>query len=181
MTAQRLSPSCACKRAVSQGLFRGTVSAKYSIFKERFYLLGAPLRLSVVGEYPPGWRRVFNFCYTIMSEYMKKKLILLLIMSGLLAGLLAMTSPNTTNLPVYLVVFGLIYLFFVLVITIIADLAYAKSTPRARFFGASILAFSPTIILAIASLSSLTFIDVILALGVPLAIVWYGLKGGFIK
>ena len=112
---------------------------------------------------------------------MKKKLISLTVLAFLLIGIFGFTSPAQIGLPMYLLVFGFVYIFFALLILVIADLAYAKSPEKNRMFGSVVLAFSPTIILAISSLSSLTFVDFLLALGIPIVIVWYGLRGRVIK
>lgn len=112
---------------------------------------------------------------------MKNNLIVLMASAMALAIVFASTSPNNIGLPVYLGVFSLIYIFCLSVITLVIELAYAKTPKNTRRFIAIVLAFSPTILLAITTLSSLTIIDFLLAVGIPAVIVWYGLKGKFIK
>lgn len=112
---------------------------------------------------------------------MKNNLIILFASMIALAVVFACTSPDGVGLPVYLAVFSLVYIFCLSVITLVLELAYSKTPKASRRFTAIVLAFSPTILLAIATLSSLTIIDFLLALGIPIVIVWYGLKGKFIK
>jgi len=112
---------------------------------------------------------------------MKNNLIILCTSTIALAVIFASTSPDGVGLPVYLAVFSLVYIFCLSVITLVLELAYSKTPKTSRRFTAIVLAFSPTILLAIATLSSLTIIDFLLALGIPIVIVWYGLKGKFIK
>ena len=110
----------------------------------------------------------------------KKILTLLFISTGLLL-LTSVTSPVNATLPIYLAVFSLVYFFFVVLFLIIISLTYAGYDKSKQYFFAVVLGFSPTILLALASLSTISIIDVVLALGVPMMIVWYGVKRGVIK
>ena len=112
---------------------------------------------------------------------MKKKFTLLLITSVLILISLGLFSPVDARLPVYLALFSLLYVFFTLLFSIIIDVSYAKIDSNRRRFAAVILGFSPTILLALASLSSITFIDFVLATGIPIVIVWYGIRRGAVK
>jgi hypothetical protein len=112
---------------------------------------------------------------------MKKRLLFLLLTAIILAIFFGSFSPNEAKLPVYLVLFSIIYLFSTQLFSIIIDLAYAKIPKRSRRFAAIVLGFSPTVLLALASLSSITVVDFILAIGIPTIIVWYGLRGAVIK
>lgn len=110
----------------------------------------------------------------------KRILTLLLFGTGLLL-LTSATSPVNATLPIYLAVFSLVYMFFVVLLLIVISLMYASYDKTKQYFIAVVLGFSPTILLALASLSTISVIDVLLALGVPAMIVWYGVKRGVIK
>lgn len=112
---------------------------------------------------------------------MKKKIILLFLTLLSLVSFLGFVSPNSARLPVYLVIFSLVYVVFALVFSLVIDLAYARLPKSRRRFAAIILGFSPTIILALTSLSSVSVVDFTLAIAIPVVIVWYGLRGTIIK
>jgi hypothetical protein len=90
-------------------------------------------------------------------------------------------SPNGAKLSTYLVVFSLFYILFTLLCLLFIELAYAHISRYQQVFSAIVIGFSPTILLALASLTSLSIIDVVLALGIPFVIVWYSLRRGIIK
>jgi|GEM_PF-6464487 len=112
---------------------------------------------------------------------MKQKTLVLLFGFIFLVLFLGIISPTSAQLPVYLVLFSIVYTIFAALFSIIIDVAYAKTPKNRRRFTAIVLAFSPTILLALASLSSISVVDFILAVSVPAAIVWYGLHGTVVK
>ena len=112
---------------------------------------------------------------------MNKKIILLITTSLLLVSIFGFISPTSAGLPLYIFVFSLIYIISFLVIILFLDLAYSTLPKAERRFIALVLGFSPTLVLALASLSSLSVIDFALAVGVPIIIIWYGVRRGAIK
>ena len=105
------------------------------------------------------------------------KLILTLILTAILIILLlGYTDPNSVNLVIYLALFALIYVFCSVLIYMIIKVAYSDLSNYKQVFVSIVLAFSPVSLLAIGSLSSLELLDVVLCIGVPSAIVWYGLR-----
>jgi hypothetical protein len=105
------------------------------------------------------------------------KLILIQIINIILILLLlGYTDPSSVNLIIYLAVFGLIYIFCLVSIYMIIKVAYPNLSNYRQVFVAIVLAFSPVSLLAIGTLSSLKLLDVVLCIGVPSAIVWYGLR-----
>lgn len=111
----------------------------------------------------------------------KIKLISLLAAIITLVLLLGLTSPVNAPLSIYLAVFFVAYWLCFICIILIIDLAYSQVPRKMRIFTATVLSFSPTILLALASLSSISITDLLLAIGVPAAIVWYGLKSTVVK
>ena len=107
---------------------------------------------------------------------MRKKLAYLFFLTLGLFWLLGMTSPSSVKLPIYLLVFSVIYIIFILAILIIASLAYPNTSNSERLFVAVVLSFCPVIVLALESMSTVSLIDTLLAISVPAIIVWYGLK-----
>jgi hypothetical protein len=112
---------------------------------------------------------------------MNKKIIALLISILCLLAVLASTTPNNARLPLYLIIFSLVYVVSFFVIILFLDLAYTSISASERRFIAIVLGFSPTIIIALASLSSVSVIDIALAVGVPVLVIWYTLRRGVIK
>ncbi|MFO0881843.1 MAG: hypothetical protein U0491_00090 [Candidatus Saccharimonadales bacterium] len=112
---------------------------------------------------------------------MNKRIIILFATIIALIALMGATSPNTARLPLYLVVFSLIYIISMLVIQLFLDIAYSSLTRSEKLFISIVFAFCPAVIMALGSLSSVSFIDIVLAIGVPAIIVWYGLRRGVIK
>lgn len=112
---------------------------------------------------------------------MKIKITALVICSVALGLLLAATNPNGAKLPLYLLIFSLVYVISSLLLLLFLDLAYSGLHSVEKRFIAIVLGFSPTILLALASLSTLSVIDVLLATGIPFIIVWYGIRRGVIK
>jgi hypothetical protein len=110
---------------------------------------------------------------------MKKIIFSIIVLLIGFALLLGFTSPNKVTLPVYLAVFAIIYLFCTLVLLIIFQLAYSNMLISKKIFISTVLAFCPVILLALNTLSTISLLDVLLAFGVPLLIVWYGFKRGF--
>lgn len=112
---------------------------------------------------------------------MIKKLLLLATCVVALAFLLALQSPKGAGLPLYLAVFFLVYIICVVVTLLFIELAYSHIGKNKQLFNAVVLGFSPVILLALASLSSLSLVDVLLAVGIPSAVVWYSSRRGVMK
>ncbi len=112
---------------------------------------------------------------------MKKKIIILASSITALVIVLGTIPPTGAKLSTYLLVFSLLYVFFTVLCLLFIELAYSHISRYQQLFTAIVLGFSPTILLALASLTSLSIIDVVLAVGVPFIIVWYSLKRGIIK
>jgi len=109
-----------------------------------------------------------------------KKIILSIIILGIsLLLLTGYTSPNNVTLPVYLAVFLIIYLMCLLVLMLILYLAYTNLQRSKKIFVSAVLAFSPVLFLALGTLSSISILDFLLVIGLPLIVVWYGLRMGF--
>lgn len=112
---------------------------------------------------------------------MKRIIIGIVVSTVLLLATMGLTSPNAATLPIYLVAFSLVYIFCVLVISLILKIGYSHLADNKRYFIAVVIGFTPTILLALASLSDLSLIDILLAFGLPAAIAWYGLKSDIVK
>ena len=112
---------------------------------------------------------------------MNKKMVTLLGTLLALVGVLSLSSPVGGRAPLFLLVFALVYTVSSLLIRLVLDLAYGGMPVSERRFIALVLAFSPTILLALSSLSTLSVIDIVLAIGVPVIVIWYGVRRGAIK
>lgn len=77
--------------------------------------------------------------------------------------------------------FLMVYVTSFLLIKIVIDLAYGQVKRNIRLFAGLVLAFTPTILLALSSLSDISIIDVVFAFGVPAIIVWYAIKINTVK
>lgn len=111
----------------------------------------------------------------------KVKLFSIAILALGIVLFLGLTSPNNASLLMYAIVFFLIYSFCLLLISVIMDIAYTNINQKMRFFIATVLAFSPTALVALSSLSSISVVDVFFAVTLPVAIVWYGLKNNSVN
>ena len=107
-----------------------------------------------------------------------KHIISSIITAGILIALLGLTKPDGNNIAIYLAIFGLVYALSVQIVYIIFEIAYPKVTKSNKLFIAIVLAFTPVMLLALSTLNSVELIDIVLSIGVPLAIVWYGIKQG---
>lgn len=94
---------------------------------------------------------------------------------------LGLVSHDDASLPFYLLILALFYIFFTLLGLLIITLFYRDADISKRRFVAVMLGFIPVGIIALGSLSRLTFIDVFLVVAIPLVIVWYAIKRGIIK
>lgn len=110
---------------------------------------------------------------------MRKIIIAIILLLAAFTLLLGYTSPNNVTLPVYLAVFAVIYLFFALIVFATISLAYNHMARTRIIFLSVVIAFAPVILLALNTISTLSLLDIILALGIPLIVVWYGFKRGF--
>lgn len=105
--------------------------------------------------------------------------ILTISLTVVLAGILTVLSvfnPKEAVLPIFMAIFVLIYAFFCLLIVIIIKWAYPKLPKAHLIFNACVLAFCPVTLLALSSIGSLSFLDAILSIVIPLIIVWYSSK-----
>ena len=107
---------------------------------------------------------------------MKRKLLLVIILGVLLILLFSFTSPVQTSLPIFLMVFSLLFFFFASLFLIIISLAYDNLRQSQIIFIALVLAFCPVTFLALESLSTISILDILLTIGIPVIIIWYGLK-----
>ncbi|MCK9641774.1 MAG: hypothetical protein M0R39_17865 [Prolixibacteraceae bacterium] len=107
---------------------------------------------------------------------MKKRIFIAIASALILLTVLLASSPGEVSLPIYLAVFIDIYVFCVCMIAIIIDLAYGNLPSRQKTFMSLVLAFTPLSLLALETLSTVSLIDVVLAVGLPALLVWYGLK-----
>lgn len=97
----------------------------------------------------------------------------------LLASILAMLSifnPKTVALPLLMAVFILIYAFFVVSVLLVIKWAHLNLSNMQSLFVACVIAFCPVTLLALQSIGSLSFLDAILSIVIPVIFVWYGLK-----
>ena len=109
---------------------------------------------------------------------MTKHIISSIITAGLLIAMLGLTEPDGNNIAIYLAIFGLTYALSAQVTYLIVTVAYPKIAKSNKLFIAIVLAFTPVMLLALSTLNSVKLIDIVLSIGVPLAIVWYGIKQG---
>jgi hypothetical protein len=107
---------------------------------------------------------------------MKRQTSIVLILTGIASLLFGFTSPNQSSLPTLLLAFSILYLFCAMIFLIIINLAYDDIKKSQGIFIAFVLAFCPVLLLALESLSTVSFIDILLAIGLPVVIVWYGVK-----
>ena len=106
----------------------------------------------------------------------KIKLLLISFMILILLGIFSIISPIDANLLIYLAVFVLVYLLCFTIILFIVDIAYHHNDQSTKLLGSAILAFAPVTLLAIASLSALSLMDIVLTLSIPPLVVWYVYK-----
>ena len=82
-------------------------------------------------------------------------------------------SPVNADIKIYLLIYFLVYILFVLIVWSLLDFVYHKISNSLKIFSALIISTSPVSILAIASLSNLSLIDIVLSIAIPLVLVWY--------
>ncbi|MEI6237463.1 MAG: hypothetical protein WCP03_02580 [Candidatus Saccharibacteria bacterium] len=109
---------------------------------------------------------------------MIKYIVLLLITAGTLIVTLGLTKPDSNNIAIYLAIFGLTYALSAQIVHLIVKVAYPKIAKSNKLFISIVLAFTPVMLLALSTLNSAKLIDIVLSIGVPVAIVWYGIKQG---
>jgi hypothetical protein len=112
---------------------------------------------------------------------MKKSILGIISTIFLLVVFTGIVNATEANLLVYLVVFLLLFIIFSLAIGLVLRVAYGAMHKASRIFISFVLAFIPTGILALSSLSSVTVMDFALVLAIPILLVWYGLKNNLIK
>jgi len=112
---------------------------------------------------------------------MKKLITISALLLATIITILGFISPDGVSLPTYLLILSFVYAFFVFTIFIILKLFYSDMSKAKLQFIAIIFGFIPVGVLALGSLSQLTFLDTLLVIAVPLLIVWYATKRGIIK
>jgi hypothetical protein len=103
-----------------------------------------------------------------------KKLILSLVILLLMFGTtLSVFNPETSPLPVFLLIFVLGYVFICVLIALLLGWIYPKMSKTRLTFASCVLSFCPIVILALQSVGSLSILSFIIALILPMVIVWY--------
>jgi hypothetical protein len=110
------------------------------------------------------------------KQAMTKYIFTLLFSLGGLLILLGYNEPDGNNIAIYLAVFSLIYIICLQIIYITVRIAYPKISKSNKLFISIVMAFSPIALLALSTLGSMKVIDVLLSIGIPLIIIWYGIK-----
>lgn len=90
--------------------------------------------------------------------------------------LLGFIPPDEVKLPIYLLVFSIVYILFTLFGLTIARLAYPKTSYQRKFFVSLVAAFCPLTLMALSTMSTISAIDLFLTFLVPMIVIWYGLK-----
>jgi hypothetical protein len=112
----------------------------------------------------------------IVLVYMKKMIIsmaILLIVFGVISSVF---NPKTSNLPVHLAVFVLIYAMAVNAIAILIKLSNHGLNKAKVTLIACITAFCPLSIISLQTIGGLSIINLILTILIPLIVIWYILK-----
>jgi hypothetical protein len=111
----------------------------------------------------------------------KTKLSYLGFVSLLLIGIFSVLNPGRVNALIYVGVFLLMYIFFTLLLLIIIELAYPAISGGKAVFLSVVLSFGPTVAIGLSTLTEITALDIVLALGTPALICWYVVSRGFVK
>ncbi len=107
---------------------------------------------------------------------MKRTLLVFLSLLTALTIVFFTVDPFSLNPLGFLTITLLVYLFSVVTITLLVRLFFDRfNNAETRYLGIS-LAFGPTIIFALLTMSNLTFIDILLAIMLPALVAWYGLR-----
>ena len=112
---------------------------------------------------------------------MKKNILGIIFTIILLVVATGIINASKTSLAIYLVIFILVLVVVGLIINLVLMIAYGSMHKTSRVFISFVLAFIPTGILALSSLSSVTIIDFALVLAIPILLVWYGARNNLLK
>jgi hypothetical protein len=107
---------------------------------------------------------------------MKKLALFAAFIALVLLLILSLFNPTTVALPLFMLVFVLIYALATLLILIIIRWMNPKLSRTRLAFCACVLAFCPVALLALQSIGNLSFLDAVLSIALPAIIVWYALK-----
>jgi hypothetical protein len=128
--------------------------------------------LSVVGEYPLIYRRVFGL------EIMKHRIIILSIIGTAFIVLLSLFSPTKSGVFVLLMVYLLIYVFLVTIAQLVIKNSDKDISNNRALFLSIVCGAAPVILLAVKTFSALNMLDLLLIFGLPVFVSWYGLRSG---
>ncbi|HOR23151.1 hypothetical protein KBB76_01150 [Candidatus Saccharibacteria bacterium] len=103
----------------------------------------------------------------------KHHLFVVGIMSATLLLLTCSVGPERASLLVLLLVFIILYAIFVAIVGTVLGVSDRFLAPGSRLLLASILAFSPLSIIAMASYANLTIMNVLLAILLPGVYAWF--------
>jgi len=117
-------------------------------------------------------------CTMLMMRYLLSFLAILLL--GLVL-IFSVTSPVNANLAIFLLVFFMLYLVFLDLFIIISWISSEHKDYKKLLFISVVLAFAPTFFIGLSTLSNLNLMDVVLSLGIPAAVAWYGLRSSYFK
>jgi hypothetical protein len=107
----------------------------------------------------------------------KKTLFLFLVTLSLLVSVFIFFDPYTIVPIAFLPIIAIVYLFYYVAIYLFFLLFISNITvSKHKGLMSGILAFTPTIIFALLTLSTLTLIDIALACILPIAAAWYSLR-----
>jgi len=98
-----------------------------------------------------------------------------------LVALVSTTSPLNANLTIFLLAFLLLYMIFLDLFIIISWISTEHKDYKKLLFVSVVLAFAPTLFIALSTLSNLNLMDVVLSFGIPIVITWYGLRSSYFK
>lgn len=104
---------------------------------------------------------------------MKYKVIIFWFVSFGWLALFSLTTPKNESLLLYLLIFLILFIWSYLLINIVLSLAYPYANGQKLIYISTILAFIPTVILALVTVTTISVIDIVLAVSIPLIIVWY--------
>lgn len=111
----------------------------------------------------------------------KKKLITLTVITAILLLIFSISNPSSVSALVYIGVFAIVYLWLYCIISVVIELAYPGMKQGPRRFASIVLSFGPVVVLALSTLTDITALDIVLALGTPGVICWYSLSRGLVK
>jgi len=114
----------------------------------------------------------------VMMRYLLSFLAILLLGLSLLFSL---TSPVNANLVIFLLIFFMLYLVFLDLFIIVSWISTEHKDYKKLLFVSVVLAFAPTFFVGLSTLSNLNLMDVVLSLGIPAVVAWYGLRSSYFK